>query len=165
MGLQLSLNAALPLAGILATASDRCSKPSRERNSVRETTHGMRRQRMGLSSDAHRGWLSWLHRSNNNLIPDQARTNKQGQTEGHTAASNSSGKGIQLDLVQSQKEHYSMTKKPSFLSPSLPPTPHPPFPHPFPLPPSPPSPHPLPPTPPSPPPRLVHVFIFIRAIS
>ena len=105
---------------------------------VQESTHGLRRRRMDLSSDAHRGWLSWLHRSNNNLIPDQARTNKQGQTEGHTAASNSSGKGIQLDLVQSQKEHHSMTKSPSFLSPSLP-TPHPtstpPFPHP--LPPSP----------------------------
>ena len=99
----------------------------------------LRRRRMGLSSDAHWGWLSWLHRSNNNLIPDQARTNKQGQTEGHTAASNSSGKGIQLDLVQSQKDHHSMTKSPSFLSPSLP-TPHPtptlPFPHPL-----PPSPH------------------------
>ena len=104
---------------------------------VRESTHGMRRQRMGVSSDAHRGWLSWLHRSNNNLIPDQARTNKQGQTEGHTAASNSSGKGIQLDLVQSQKEHHSMTKSPSFLSPSLP-TPHPTLP--------PPSPSLLPPT-------------------
>ena len=83
---------------------------------VRESTHGMRRQRMGLSSDAHR--------SNNNLIPNQAWTNKQGQTESHTAASNSSGKGIQLDLVQSQKEHHSTTKSPSFLSPSLP-TPHP----------------------------------------
>ena len=42
---------------------------------LRESTHGMRRQRMGVSSDAHRGWLSWLHRSNNNLIPDQTRTN------------------------------------------------------------------------------------------
>ena len=100
---------------------------------VRESTHGMRRQRMGVSSDAHRGWLSWLHQSNNNLIPDQARTNKQDQTEGHTAASNSSGKGIQLDLVQSQKEHHSMTTSPSFLSPSLPtphPAPTPPFPPP-----------------------------------
>ena len=29
---------------------------------VRESTHGMRRQRMGVWSDAHRGWLSWLHR-------------------------------------------------------------------------------------------------------
>ena len=95
------------------------------------------RQRMGLPSDAHRGWLSWLHRSNDNLIPDQAWTNRQGQTEGHTAASNSSGKGIQLDLVQSQKEHHSMTKSPPLLSPSLP-TPHPTptFPHPPPPPPS-----------------------------
>ena len=108
---------------------------------VRESTHGMRRQRMGLSSDAHRGWLSWLHRSNYNFIPDQAWTNKQGQTEGHTAASNSSGKGIQLDLVQSQKEHHSMTKSPSFLSHSLP-TPHPtpPPPPPFPSPSLPPPP-------------------------
>ena len=106
----------------------------------------LRRRRMGLSSDAHRGWLSWLHQLNNNLIPDQARTNKQGQTEGHTAASNSSGKGIQLDLVQSQKEHHSMTKSPSFLSPSLP-TPHP---NPT-LPPSSPS---LPPPPPSLSPRV-----------
>ena len=108
-----------------------------EETPVRESMHGMWRQRMGLSSDAHRGWLSWLHRSNNNLIPDQAWTNKQGQTEGHTAASNSSGKGIQLDLVQSQKEHHSMTKSPSFLSPSLPtpqPTPTPSFPHPLPPP-------------------------------
>ena len=72
------------------------------------------------------------------------RTNKQGQTQGHTAASNSSGKGIQLDLVQSQKEHHSVTKSPSFLSPSLP-TPHPTLP--------PPSPS-LPPPPPSLPPRL-----------
>ena len=75
----------------------------------------------------------------NNLIPDQAWTNKQGQTKGHTVASNSSGKGILLDLVQSQKEHHSMTKSPSFLSPSLP-TPHPN------LPPSSPS---IPPPPPS----------------
>ena len=111
---------------------------------VRESTHGMRRQRMGVSSDARRGWLSCLHWSNNNLIPDQARTNKQGQAEGHTATSNSSRKGIQLDLVQSQKEH-SITKSPSFLSPSLPtphPTPTPPFPHPL-----PPSPHHLHPYP------------------
>ena len=99
---------------------------------VRETTHGMRRQRMGLSSDAHRGWLSWLHRSNNNLIPDQARTNKQGQTEGHTAASNSSGKGIQLDLVQSQKEHYKIALLPlSFLT-HTPPHPNPTLPPPSP---------------------------------
>ena len=47
-----------------------------EETLVRETTHGMRRQRMGLSSDAHRGWLSWLHRSSNNLIPDQVWINK-----------------------------------------------------------------------------------------
>ena len=102
----------------------------------------MWRQRMGLSSDAHRGCLSWLHRSNNNLILDQAWTNKQGQTEGHTAASTSNVKGIQLDLVQSQKEYHSMTKSPSFLSPSLP-TPHPTR--------SPPFPNPLPPPPPPPP--------------
>ena len=83
-----------------------------------------------------------------NLIPDQAWTNKQGQTEGHTAASNSSGKGIQLDLVQSQKEHHSMTKSPSFLSPSLP-TPHPTPTHPSPTlsPPSPSLPHHLHPYP------------------
>ena len=116
-----------------------------EETPVQESTQGMWRQRMGLSSDAHRGWLLWLYWSNNNLIPDQAWTNKQGQTEGHTAASNSNGKGIQLDLVQSQKEHHSMTKSPSFLSPSLPtphPTPTPPFPHPL-----PPSPHHLHPYP------------------
>ena len=85
-----------------------------EETPVQESTHGMWRQRMGLSSDVHRGWLSWLHRSNINLIPDQVWTNEQGQTEGHTAASNSSGKGIQLDLVQSQKEHHSMTKSRRF---------------------------------------------------
>ena len=52
----------------------------------RESMRGMRRQRMGLSSDAHQGWLSWLHQLNNNLIPDQAWTNGQGQMEGYTAA-------------------------------------------------------------------------------
>ena len=91
---------------------------------VRESRHGMRRQRMGVSSDAHRGWLSWLHQSNNNLIPDQARTNKQGQTEGHTAASNSSGKGIQLDLVQRAPQHDKIALLPlSFLT-HTPPQPH-----------------------------------------
>ena len=45
-----------------------------EETLVWESTHGMWRQRMGLSSDAHRGWLSWLHRSNNNLIPDHCTT-------------------------------------------------------------------------------------------
>ena len=74
---------------------------------------------------AHRGWLSWLHRPNNNLIPNQAWTNKQGQTEGHTAASNSSGKGIELDLVQSQKEHHSRTKSPPPPFPPFPPSPSP----------------------------------------
>ena len=44
-----------------------------------------------LSSIAHQDWL-WLHRSNNNVIPDQAWTNKQGQVEGHTADSSSSGR-------------------------------------------------------------------------
>ena len=60
------------------------------------------RQRMGLSSEANQGWLSWLHWSNSILIPDQAWTNKQGHTECHTAASTSSGKDIQLDLRASQ---------------------------------------------------------------
>ena len=84
----------------------------------------MQKQRMGLSSDGHRGWLSWFYWSNNNLIPDQVWTYKQGQREGYTAASNSSEKGIQLELVQSEKEHHNMTKSLSFLFPSLPP-PHP----------------------------------------
>ena len=111
-----------------------------EETPVRESTHGMWSQRMGLSSDAHRGWLSWLHRSNNNLIPDQAWTNKQGQTEGHTAASNSSGKGIQLDLVEVRKSTTAWLNRPPS---SLLPYPHP----------TPPHPHPSPPSPSLPPPR------------
>ena len=131
-----------------------------EETSVRESTHGLWRQRMHLSSDAHGGWLSWLHRLNNNLIPEQASTNEQGQAEGPSPVppfpttsipipssayrvSHSSGNGMQLDLVHSQKEHHSMTKSPSCLSPSLPTTHpqttthHPPIPHPSPVPPFP----------------------------
>ena len=37
-----------------------------------------------LPNDARPGWLPWLHLSKNNLLPDQAGTNEEGQTEGHT---------------------------------------------------------------------------------
>ena len=57
-----------------------------EETLLRESTNGIWKQRMGLSSDAHWGSLSWLHWSNNNLIPHQAWTKQQDQTEGHTAA-------------------------------------------------------------------------------
>ena len=46
-------------------------------------------RRMDLSSDTHRGLLSWLHQSNN-LIFDQAWTNKQ---EGPHCTFNQQGKG------------------------------------------------------------------------
>ena len=49
-------------------------------------------------------------------LPDQVWTNKQDQTEGHTATSISGRKGFQLDLAQSQKECHIMTKPHSFLS-------------------------------------------------
>ena len=101
----------------------------------------MWRQSMGLSSYAHRGWLPWFHQLNNNIIHDQAWSNEQGQMEGHAAASSSSGKGSQLDLVQSEKEYHSLTQSPSVLSPSLPPPPPPP-PQPKPLHPPPPNPFP-----------------------
>ena len=101
---------------------------------IRESTHGMRRQRMGASSDAHRGWLLWLHRSNNNLIPDQARTNKQGQTEGHTAASNSSERASSWIWSKVRKSTTAWQNRPPS---SLLPYPHP----------TPPQPHPSPPSP------------------
>ena len=57
---------------------------------------------------------------------DLAWTNKQGQTDGYTAAPFSSRKGIVLDLVQSKREQHNMTKSPSILFPSFPhPDPHP----------------------------------------
>ena len=124
------------------TLGGECGRSRREEETtpLQEFTHEMWRQRMGMSSYAHGGWSAWLHRSNNNLILDQAWTNEQVQMEGHTAAWNSSRKGHPAGSgpKSESKEHHSMTKSPSSLSPSLP-TPHTPnpTPNPPPLPPSP----------------------------
>ena len=91
-------------------------KPSRGRNSIMRICTWDAKTNEGLFNDAH--WrLSWLHQLNENLMPDQAQTNKQDQMEGHPTASSSSGKDFLLDPFQSRKDHHIMTKSSSFLSP------------------------------------------------